>query len=45
MNLNRKLSKKTTIIAFLCIAIFVGYVFHIAYGIQKTIDSYKIYLK
>ncbi len=40
MILNKKLSKKTTTIFFICVFIFIAYVVHIAYGMQKTISYY-----
>jgi CHASE3 domain sensor protein len=40
MNLNKKLSKKTTTIFFVCLFIFIVYVVHVAYGMQKAINYY-----
>ena len=41
MNLNKKLSNKTVAISFTIITLFVAYVSYVAYGMQKSINSYR----
>lgn len=41
MILNKKLGKKTLVVASTLIILFVVYILHVAYGIEKAITYYN----